>query len=468
MDRSELAFLSAAELGGLIERREVSPVEVTEAYLRRIDDLDFKLNAFITVFRAGAMREAREAEEAIGRGEYRGPLHGVPVAIKDQFWTKGVRTTGGSRILEDFVPEEDATVVTRLREAGAVIVGKTNLTEFAITGFSHRYSTPRNPWDLDRYTGGSSGGSGAATAAFLCATSLGEDTGGSIRFPASWCGLAGIRPTWGRVSRYGVMRGLWSMDTVGPLSRSVEDAAITLGAIAGSDPKDGYTSKKPVADYRAGLSGGVQGMRIGLITDGLDDAGVDAEVRDAVLKAAEVMRELGAEVEEVSLPLVKDAAAVSSVLMAVETAANHSQWIRERAQDYGHDNRIALQAGSLVPAQAYYKAQRLRSMVREETLEALERYSVLLTPTTGTPAQVIKEDQPIGSKEEAGAQGYLLRRIWNLTSAPALSVPCGFSAKGLPMGLQIGGRPFDEATVLRVGHAYEQATRWNQRRPPHA
>jgi len=238
MDKSELPFLSAGDLSRLIQSKEISPVEAINAYLDRIESEDFRFHSYLTVIREQALSDAAQAEMDIAFGNHRGPMHGVPVAVKDQFWSKGVRTTSGSRILTDFVPDEDATVITNLRNAGAVVLGKTNMTEFAITGFSHRFSTPRNPWDIDTYTGGSSSGSGAATAAFLCATSLGEDTGGSIRFPATWCGLVGIRPSWGLVSRYGVMRGVWSMDTVGPISRTVEDAAITLGAIAGHDPKD--------------------------------------------------------------------------------------------------------------------------------------------------------------------------------------------------------------------------------------
>ena len=271
MDKVDIPFLSATELSRLIERKEVSPVEATEAYLERIEDLDFKFNAYLTVCRNQALQDAREAERAISQGNYLGPMHGVPVAVKDQFWSKGIRSTGGSRILADFIPDEDATVVANLKAAGAILLGKTNVTEFAITGFTHRFSTPRNPWNLDTYAGGSSGGSGAGTAAFLCATSLGEDTGGSIRFPATWCGLVGHRPSWGLVSRYGVMPGVWSMDTVGPISRTVEDAAITLGAIAGHDPKDAYTWDIPVPDYRSALDGNISGMRIGVIGEQLNN-----------------------------------------------------------------------------------------------------------------------------------------------------------------------------------------------------
>src|SRR5919198_2887825 len=251
MNKADIPFLSAASLGELIRQREVSPVEATEAYLERIHAIDGTLHSYITVCHQEALQAARAAEQELARGAYRGPLHGVPYAVKDQFWTKGLLTTGGSTILGDFVPNEDATVVARLRAAGAILLGKLNMSEFA-TGNSvhHPYGTPHNPWDLRRNPGTSSSGSGAATAAFLCATSLGEDTGGSIRNPANNCGLIGLRPTWGLVSRYGVMRGVWSMDTVGPISRTVEDAAITLEAIAGYDPKDPSTWKTPVPDYR--------------------------------------------------------------------------------------------------------------------------------------------------------------------------------------------------------------------------
>ena len=259
MDREDIPFLYAAQLSQLIERKELSPVEVTEAFLARIDDLDFKFNSYLTVCRREALEAAREAEQAIVRGHYLGPMHGIPVALKDQIWTKEIRTTAGSRILADFIPDEDATVVSNLKRAGAILLGKTNLTEFALMGLP-RYSPPRNPWNLDMSPGGSSGGSAAATAAYLCPTSLGEDTGGSIRLPAAWCGVVGFRPSWGRVSRYGVTRGVWSMDTAGPICRSVEDAAITLGAIAGHDPNDPYTWSRPVPDYRQALDGQIKGI----------------------------------------------------------------------------------------------------------------------------------------------------------------------------------------------------------------
>ena len=469
MDKASIPFLSATELSRLIESKEVSPVEATEAYLERIDDLDFKFNSYLTICRKDALQAARDAEQAIVRGDYLGPMHGIPVAVKDQLWSKGVRSTGGSRILADFIPDDDATPIAYLKRAGAILLGKTNVTEFAITGYSHRYRVPRNPWNLDVSPGGSSSGSGAATAAFLCATSLGEDTGGSLRRPAAWSGLVGMKPGWGRVSRYGVMPGSWSLDTIGPISRTVEDAAITLGAIAGHDPKDPYTWSTPVPDYRSALDGDIRGMRVGLITEEINSEVVDVEVRDAVVRATSVLGELGASVEEVSLPLAKYMMDIAWLLIRVESASTHRDWIRDRLHDYGHDNRIGLLTGSIIPAQVYYKAQKLRSLLREQVLGALQKCDVLVLPTSGRTAPRVQEaDQVITSKKAALQLSFMRTSIFNLASTPAASVPCGFSADGLPIGLQIGGRPGEEATVLKAAHAYEQHTPWHTKRPPFA
>ena len=466
MNQSELPFLSVAELSRLIEAKEVSPVEVTEAYLDRIDRLDFKFNAYLTVTRDHALEAAKEAEQEIARGNYLGPMHGIPVAVKDQLWSKGIRSTGGSRFLADFVPDDDATALANLKKAGAILLGKTNLSEFAITGFTHRFSTPRNPWNLDISAGGSSSGSGAATAAFLCPTSLGEDTGGSIRRPAAWCAVVGLRPSWGRVSRYGVMRGVWSMDTVGPISRTVEEPAITLGAIAGYDPKDPLTWNTPVPDYRRALDGNVKGLRFGVVSELLRSEVVEPEVREAVLAAASVLGELGASVEEVSIPMTAHANDISSVLLAVEPASNMQDWIKNRLQDYGHDNRIGLLTGSLVPAQAYYKAQKLRSMLRLQVHESLEKYDVLLAPTSGRVAPRLQDDQVVTSEQTVGRLPFMRTNTFNLSSAPAISIPCGFSRQGLPIGLQVGSRPGAEEMILKVAHAYEQNTPWHTMRPP--
>ena len=288
MQKTDVTFLTATELSEQIKAREVSPVEAVEAYLARIEDLNPTLNSYITICAKEALEEAQKAEKAIAAGRYLGPMHGIPVAVKDQWWTKGVRTTAGSNIIRDFVPEEDATVMAKLKEAGAILLGKTNLTEFAMAyTYHYPFGTPTNPWDQSRMPGGSSAGSGSATAAFMCATSLGEDTGGSIRGPASYCGIAGLRPTQGRVSRYGLLGSCWSMDTIGPMSRSVKDCAMTLQAIAGHDPKDGYTWKAPVPDYVSLLDGNIKGLRVGILREQVYGDNIAPEVRNAVLKAAE-------------------------------------------------------------------------------------------------------------------------------------------------------------------------------------
>ena len=467
MNKSTIPFLSVAELSRLMEAKELSPVEVTEAYLRRIDELNFKFNSYLTVCRRQAIEQAHQAETAIIRGDYLGPMHGIPVAVKDQIWTQGVRTTNGSRILADFIPQNDATVVANLKQAGAILLGKTNLTEFAIGG-SERYGPNRNPWHLDMSTGGSSSGSGSATAAFLCATSLGEDTGGSVRRPAAWCGLAGLRPSWGRVSRYGVMPGSWSMDQVGPISRTVEDAAITLGAIAGYDPKDPYSRDVPVPDYRRALDVDLKGIRVGAIKEMIHNEIVDCEVRDAVIKAGSVLADLGATVEEVSLPLTPHVGTITDALTQVESAATYRDWIKDRRHDFGHANQIEILAGSIIPAQAYYKAQKLRDLVRRQIQEAQESYDVLILPTSKSCAPRLEDDPVITSKEMVVAMTLVMTRPFNLANAPAVSINCGFNSQGLPVGLQIGGRPFEEETVLKVAHAYEQNTPWHTMRPPHA
>ena len=467
MDKQDIPFLTTAQLAELIRTREVSPVEATAAYLDRIDSVNFKFNSYLTVCRREAMADAEQAERAIAAGDYFGPMHGIPVAVKDQLWTKGIRTTAGSRIMADFVPEEDATAVANLKKAGAIVLGKTNMTEFAI-GIAQTYGYNRNPWNLDRFTGGSSAGSGSATAAFLCSTSLGEDTGGSIRRPAAWCGVVGLRPSWGRVSRYGVTASSWSMDQVGPISRTVEDAAITLGAIAGHDTKDAYTWDTPVPDYRAALDGDISGMRVGMIRELLYSDIVESEVRDGILAAGAVLEELGATAEEVSMPVTAHCGTMGTVLINTESAAVYHDWTRDRLREFSRSNRTVLLSGSIMPAQAYYKVQKLREMLRREMLDALKDYDVLILPTARRCAPPVDEDQPLTSKQMVRDLALVMTRPFNLAGTPAISINCGFSSVGLPIGLQIGGRPFDESTVLKVAHAYEQHTPWHTMRPPNA
>lgn len=467
MDKADIPFLSASELSRLIEGKEVSPVEATEAYLERIDEVDFKFNSYLTVCGEEALQAAHEAEEAIARGNYLGPMHGIPVAVKDQLWSKGIRSTGGSRILADFIPNEDATAIANLKKSGAILLGKANLSEFAITGFAHSFRTPRNPWNLDMLPGGSSSGSGVATAAFLCATSIGEDTGGSIRRPAAWSGVVGFKPSWGRVSRYGVMRGEWSMDTLGPISRTVEDAAITLQAIAGYDTKDPYTWNTPVPNYRQALDGEIARIRAAVITEQINTELVVPEVRKAVLDAAALLGELGASMGEVSLPLTEHMTKISGVLIAVDSALTHWDWIRSRLRDYTHDNQVGLLTGSIIPAQVYYKAQKLRSLLRMQVLDSLKHYDVLVLPTSGSTAPRLEEGpRVITGKQMAPSLPFMRTSAFSLAGVPAISIPCGLSSEGLPIGLQIAGRPGEEETVLKVAHAYEQHTPWHTMRPP--
>jgi len=465
MNKAEIPFLSVSQLSELIKNREVSPVEVVEGYLDRIDNLNDRLHAYLTVCREEALQAAQESEQALARGQYKGPLHGVPVAVKDQLNTAGIRTTSGTPIFNDFVPDEDATVVAKLTSAGAILLGKLNMTEFGTTSLSHAFDTARNPWDLERFTGGSSSGSGAATAAFMCATSLGEDTGGSVRGPAAWCGLVGLRPTWGRVSRYGLRPGMWSMDTIGPLSRTVEDCAVTLQAIAGHDPNDAYTWDVPVPDYRAALDGDLTGKRVGVVKELLYADVVEPEVREAVSQAANALAALGAQVEEVSIPLTSHANTISSILR-VEAPTNYRELIRDRLQEIEHDNRISYLTWSLMPALAYFKALKLRALLRQQVLAALNNADVLLMPTMGIAAPKIEPDPAIDSKENSNRNRSGLTTSFSLASAPALSICCGFTKEHLPIGLQLGGRPFEEQTILNVAYAYQQATDWHARRPP--
>ena len=470
MDKKELPFLTASQLSRLIETKEVSPVEATEAYLDRIEAVDPKLNSYITVTGEQALEAARQAEHEIATSQHRGPLHGVPMAVKDQFNTAGIRTTGGSSILKDNIPDEDATVITNLKKAGAVMLGKLNMSEFAMAEiYNHPYGTPRNPWDLERNPGTSSSGSGAATAASLCATSLGEDTGGSIRGPANFSGLVGLRPSHGRVSRHGVLGGSWSMDTVGPISRSVEDAAITIQAIAGYDPKDRYSWNVPVPDYRQALTGDIQGIKLGVVQERMDSPDLDPEFRDTVAKAISALGEIGASSQDVSIPLAPKAGALTMSILSVEWSNLHRPLFEPNIDELDHNNKIRFLTGSVIPAQFYYKALKIRAVLRQQILDALEQVDVLVLPTGPVTAPPVESVPGVQSKEHAltGLAGRIsFTGPFNLAGTPALSVPCGFSSSGMPMGLQIVGRPFAEETVLRVAHAYEQATEWHNQRAP--
>jgi aspartyl-tRNA(Asn)/glutamyl-tRNA(Gln) amidotransferase subunit A len=465
---TELTELSIAELAPRLRERKLSPVELTEAYLQRIERLDGQLNSFIRVLPDEARAAARSAETQIGRGDWRGPLHGVPLGIKDLFDVAGIPNTLGSKVLLDNVPTTDATVVQRLRQAGAVILGKHNLHEFAfgITSENPHFGVVRNPWDLDRVPGGSSGGTAAAVAAGLCVGGLGSDTGASIRAPASWCGVSGIKATYSRVSRAGALPLAWSLDHPGPIARTVGDCATLLQAIAGPDPRDPTASQEPVPDYSADLHLGVAGLRIGVPREHYFDQ-VEPSVEQVVRRAIEQLSGLGARIEEVSLPHARHAQAAGNVIMSSEAAAWHHDWLRDRPGDYGADVLLRIRGGLLVRATEYVHSQQLRTLLQQDFAAAFERVDVVLGPTMPLVAPLIgRTFEPSGTFNLA-PRGIANRLTvpCNLTGMPAMSVPCGF-ADGLPVGLQIMAPAFAESLVLRVGAAYEAATDWHHQRPP--
>ena len=464
MKADQLVQLTIAEAARFFQAGELSPVELTRAYLERIEALEPKLNAFVTLLPEVAVAEARAAERRLGGGKRLGPLDGIPFAIKDLYETKGIRTTAGSKILADYVPAEDATCVRRLREQGVVLLGKLNMHEWAFGGTSvgSHFGPTHNPWALDRITGGSSGGSAAALAASLCLGSLGSDTGGSIRIPASMSGIVGLKPTFGRVSKHGVVPLSGSLDHAGPMTRSVEDAALVLQAIAGPDPNDLTSEDVPVPDYLAALSGEVRGLRVG-VPDKDVLSGVDKEVEASFEQALKTLEGLGASLIDVEIPSLRQAAAIWPAIAGPEAAAFHRRDMEERPQDFSEQVRLRLQLGLQLRAVDYLWGLEGQRRLRAEMERQYAKIDVLVTPTTAFTATRI-EDELAAS----GREGHIHRFTcpFNLTGQPAISLPCGFDSRGLPVGLQIVGRPFDEETVLRVAHAYEQASDWHLRRPP--
>jgi aspartyl-tRNA(Asn)/glutamyl-tRNA(Gln) amidotransferase subunit A len=455
-----IAFSTIRELGARYRAKQLSPVEVTRALLGRIEKLDPTLHAFVTLTADRALADARAAEEALRRGDDR-PLLGVPIAHKDIYLTKGIRTTGGSALLADWVPEEDATCVRRWQQAGTILLGKLITHEFAfgIQFPGHRFPPARNPWNVDHIPGGSSSGSGAALAAGLVHGATGSDTGGSIRGPAAFCGIVGLKPTYGRASRTGVLTLSWTLDHTGPMARTVEDCAYLLQPLAGHDPLDPASSHAPVDDYLGGLGRDVRGVRVGVVRNYFFD-GVDPEVARAFEEAVETLRRLGADVRDVAIPSLQATHSFLLIMLA-EAYAYHERDIREHPELYGEVLRERMLAGALVTGAEYTQAQRIRSRICDETTAVLRDVDVLATPTTPKPATpfALAYDLSFGFPKSNMPP-------FNLTGLPTLALPCGFSASGLPLSLQLSGRPFAEALVLRVGHAYEQATTWHTRRPP--
>jgi aspartyl-tRNA(Asn)/glutamyl-tRNA(Gln) amidotransferase subunit A len=468
MADTELHALTIAELAPLLKKREISPVELTAAYLERIDAVDSTLNAYITIMADAAQAQAQERDAELMAGEYRGPLHGVPIALKDLYDTAGVPTTAGSRIFADRVPDSDASTVSLLRAAGAIIIGKTNLHEFAygVTNDTSYFGATRNPWDPERVPGGSSGGSGAAVAAGLCAAATGTDTGGSIRMPAALCGIVGLKPTYGRVSCAGVIPLAWSLDHCGPLTRSVMDAAIMLFAMAGWDPQDPATLAEPVEDYLLALRPSAEGLRIA-VDPAYSFSRVDPEVEAAVKDALAVLQNLGAKLVEVELPRVSEAAQAALTVLDAEATSYHEQFLKNRPEDYQPTVRDRLGRGFQVRGIDYALARRVGQWMALDFETLFDDVDLIATPATAIPAPKLGQEQVEIGHENVDVRGAVAQftRVFNLTGLPAISVPCGFSSAGLPIGLQLAGAQLDEATVLRAAHAYEQATDWHTRHP---
>jgi aspartyl-tRNA(Asn)/glutamyl-tRNA(Gln) amidotransferase subunit A len=467
--RTELVGLTLTEAAGLVARAEVSPVDLVDACLERIEATDDTLRAYITVFYEEARQVAKAAETMLAAGHSLGPLHGVPVALKDNIALAGSRTTAGSKILADWIPDEDATVAARLKGAGAIVIGKTNMHEFAWGGTSANphHGFVRNPWDPSRFPAGSSGGSGAAVAARTCYGALGTDTGGSIRLPSAVNGVAGIRPTIGRVPNTGVIPLAWSMDTVGPMCRTVEDCAVMFNAIAGHDPRDDGSAAVPVVDYTTDLGRGVDGIRIGVVPGYFFDH-LQPPVHDAVRAALSTFESLGAVVVDVDIANIHGNISAQLTVESCEPSTYHQRWLRERPEDYGEDVRLLLEVGELHLATHYLQAQRYRNVLRAEFLEAFKSVDVFVCPTLPFTATEVGATTVV---IEGGVEEDMLSAIMqytgvpSLTGLPSLAVPCGFDPDGLPIGMQVIGRPFDEATLFRVGAAYQGATDFHTKAP---
>ncbi len=487
-DLVELCRLTIHEMQELLVKREVSSSDIVRSVLDQIMRLDGQVRAYMTLTGEAALEQAEAVDRKLDAGHVLPPLAGIPLAIKDVLCTKGVRTTCSSKILESYVPPYDATVVRRLKAQEAVLLGKTNMDEFAMGSSTENsaFFRTRNPWALDCVPGGSSGGSAAAVAAGFCAAALGSDTGGSIRQPASFCGIAGLKPTYGRVSRYGLVAFASSLDQIGPLAKDVRDCAALLQAIAGHDPCDSTSADLPVPDYSSELTGGVRGMRIG-IPDEYFIEGMDPEVEAAIWTAIRTLEELGGKQEKVSLPHTPHAVATYYLVATAEASSNLARYDgvkygyrisrpadllemyqKTRRAGFGAEVKRRIMLGTYALSAGYYdayylKAQKVRTLIRRDFEQAFERCEVIATPTSPTPPF------KFGEKTEDPLQMYLSDIFTisvNLAGLPGISIPCGFTKAGLPIGLQLIGKPFDEATILKVAHTYEQATDWHRRRPP--
>jgi len=456
-----LASLTLASARDALCRREISSLELTDFYLEQIARLNPQVNAYITVTAESAREQAQRADEERARGVDRGALHGIPIALKDLFDTRGVLTTAGSEILRDNIPTDDAEVVTRLKNAGAALLGKNNMHEFAfgVTNQNPHYGDAHNPWALGHITGGSSGGSAAAVAARMCLGSMGSDTGGSIRIPAALCGVSGLKPTYGRVSLRGVIPLSWTNDHAGPIAQTAQDCAWMLNAVAGYDPNDPVSVNMPVPDYSARLYESLRGARFAMPRGYFEDE-VNGEILDAVSTAVRVLEDLGALCVEKDLPAGEEMFQLNRVILRAEAATYHREWLATRAGEYGADVMSRFRLGEAVTAQEYILARRHQVEVHRALQEFFRDIDFFITPTTRVTAPSLEID-PVSMAMHLTA----FTAPFDVTGVPAISIPCGFTTDGLPIGLQIVGRHWDEARVLQVAHQYQLVTDWHTRIP---
>jgi amidase len=460
-----LHYWPLTDLSDALRRRELSSIEVTSALLDRIAAVEAQTSSYVTVMPDAAMAQARAADEEIARGDWRGPLHGVPIALKDLCFTKNAPTTAGMTILKDWVPDYDATVVERLNAAGAVTLGKLKMTEGAVGSHHPDIPPPRNPWNPDHWTGVSSSGSGAATAAGLCFGSLGSDTGGSIRFPSSACGLTGIKPTWGRVSRHGVFTLADSLDHIGPMARNAADAAAILGVIAGDDPNDPSSLTAPVPDYLAGLEGGIRGLRIG-VDEIFNSEGTDGQITAALDEVRRTLSSIGAEFKSVLFPPLRQTAVASCMAaMGAEVAAAHRDYFPAHAPEYGPELGGTITQGQKLSPVDIADAARLRRNFCGQLERLWADIDLLLVPTM--PVTVPTAETMRLKGHDLVFMGEMVRFTmpFDLTGSPTITLPCGFSADGLPLGFQLVGPHLSEDLLCRAGHAFQQATEWHHRHP---
>lgn len=464
MTDTSLHYITIFDLAGLLSSKQLSPVDLTTAMLNRIEEHDDQLKSYATIMADSAMAAARKAEKEIMKDEYRGLLHGIPIGVKDLCFTKGVRTMGGAKVLENHIPTFNSTVVNRLESAGAVILGKLNLTEGAMGGYHPEFEIPVNPWNPERWTGSSSSGSGVATAAGLCSGSIGSDTGGSIRFPSAGCGIVGLKPTWGRVSRYGVLALAESMDNVGPMTRSVSDSAIILEAIAGYDPNDPTSLPYNPPNMLEEIDIGIQGIRVGFDKE-YATKDIDKELGDAVCAGVDILEEQGATIVEVEMPDVDEFVLAWPTLCSVEAVAAHSKTYPSRRDDYGPWFQGWLDMGAEVTGAEYAEAKKLAAVCTGHLGRIFQDIQVLVCPSMSAPPHTVSPEVLYGPKVDRHAKFQRFTVPFNFNGAPTLSVPCGMTKDRLPLSIQFVGRQLSEKLLCQVGYAYENVTTWHDLHP---